>query len=98
MENPNPDTIAKPVIAFVNIDASNRKDIEETYFKKYSLSFFDTAGELVRAWKKQSLNIAMIIAQVEVKEALRLNVISSLHSRIYHWYRSFYFPARTTKN
>jgi lipopolysaccharide/colanic/teichoic acid biosynthesis glycosyltransferase len=35
----------------------------------------------VRAWKRQSLSINMIIAQVEVKEALRLNVITSLHSR-----------------
>jgi lipopolysaccharide/colanic/teichoic acid biosynthesis glycosyltransferase len=81
MENTHPDTIAKPVIAFVNIDAANRRDIEDSYFKKYSLLFFDTAGELVRAWKRQSLSINMIIAQVEVKEALRLNVITSLHSR-----------------
>lgn len=81
MENPNPDTAPRPVIAFVNIDPVKRRDIEDTYFKKYSLSFFDTAGELVRAWKKQSLAIAMIIAEVEVKDALRLNVIRSLQSR-----------------
>jgi lipopolysaccharide/colanic/teichoic acid biosynthesis glycosyltransferase len=81
MENPNPDIVIKPVIAFVNIDPANRRDIEDTYFRKYSLSFFDTAGELVRAWKKQSVNISMIVAQVEVKDALRLNVIKSLQSR-----------------
>jgi len=97
MENLNPDTTAKPVIAFVNIDPSNRTVIEDAYFKKYSLLFFDTAGELVRAWKRQGLSIAMIIAQVEVQEALRLNVIRSLKSRSLPLVPIILFSSRNNK-
>ncbi|MDB5211478.1 MAG: undecaprenyl-phosphate galactosephosphotransferase [Sediminibacterium sp.] len=82
MENHSSDTAAsKPNIALVNIDPATRRMIEDSYLKKYSLLFFNTAGELVRAWKKQQLAIVIIIAQVEVQDALRLNVIGSLQSR-----------------
>lgn len=81
MENPNSDITAKPVIALVNIDPSTRTVIENAYFKNYSLLFFNTAGELVRAWKKRGLAIVIIMAQVEVNDAVRLNVIRSLQSR-----------------
>ncbi|MES2332702.1 MAG: sugar transferase [Bacteroidota bacterium] len=82
MENHSSDTTAsKPNIALVNIDPATRRMMEDSYLKKYSLVFFNTAGELVRAWKKQQLAIVLIIAQVEVQDALRLNVIGSLQSR-----------------
>jgi FixJ family two-component response regulator len=81
MENPNSYISSKPFIALVNIDLSTRTVIESAYFKNYSLLFFDTAGELVRAWKKRELAITIIIAQVELQDALRLNVMGSLKSR-----------------
>lgn len=65
----------------VNIDAETKSLVEASYFKSYTLMFFETAGLLVRQWKKMNLPVAIIIAKVELQDALRLNVIESLQSR-----------------
>lgn len=83
MQNQYPDTqhTADAMIALVNVDAATGEALDACAIKNVVYRHFKTVHELIIAWKKQQLPIVMIIGTMEVRDALRLDIIPNLTNR-----------------
>lgn len=83
MQNQYPDTqhTADAMIALVNIDTATGEALDACAIENVVYRHFKTVHELIIAWKKQQLPIVMIIGTMEVRDALRLDIIPNLTNR-----------------
>lgn len=75
------DNKKQSVIAVVNMTAEAKTVLDSCDFNNLPLLYFNTGAELVQQWIAQQLPVALVIAKMEVRDILGLDIISKLQSR-----------------